>query len=94
MSAESASQDPDDLKPEYEFDYSKSTRGKYYSRMLSQGASIVVLDPDIAAAFRDSTSVNQALRSLIQVSETTQKLIHRPKRSRARRTSATPPAVG
>jgi hypothetical protein len=52
----------DDLRPEYDFDYSKAVRGKYYKRILREGANIVVLDPDIAKAFKDSDSVNLALK--------------------------------
>ena len=38
----------DDLRPEYDFDYSKAVRGKYCRRLLREGANIVVLEPDIA----------------------------------------------
>jgi hypothetical protein len=57
----------DDLHPEYTFDYSKAVRGKYYRRLLEEGANVVVLDPDVAKAFRNSTAVNDALRSLLKV---------------------------
>ena len=57
----------DDLRPEYTFDYSKAVRGKYYRRLLEEGANVVVLDPDVAKAFRNSTAVNDALRSLLKV---------------------------
>lgn len=55
--------DEDDLRPEY--DLSGGVRGKYYSRYM-EGTNIVLLDPDVAAVFHDSKSVNQALRVLIQ----------------------------
>ena len=55
----------DDIRPEYDFDYSKGVRGKYYKRLLKEGFSIVILDPDVAETFRDSSSVNEALRALI-----------------------------
>ncbi len=64
----------DEMRSEYTFDYSKAVRGKYYRRLLKEGANVVVLEPDIARAFRDSAAVNDALRSLLQVSETTQRL--------------------
>lgn len=54
----------DDLKPEY--DFSQGTRGKYVSR-LAEGANIVVLDSDVASVFPDSASVNDALRALAQI---------------------------
>ncbi|HHT9160347.1 MAG TPA: hypothetical protein ACFYEB_00615 [Candidatus Brocadiia bacterium] len=32
----------DELRPEYNFDYSKAVRGKYYKRILDEGATFVV----------------------------------------------------
>ena len=64
----------DELRPEYDFDYSKAVRGKYNKRLLEKGANVVVLDPDVAAAFRDSASVNEALRSLLNLTRSTQRL--------------------
>lgn len=52
---------------EYDFDYSTVVRGKYCRRLLKEGANVVVLDPDIAKAFRSSAAVNEALRSLVKV---------------------------
>jgi hypothetical protein len=75
-----------DIEPEYEFDYSKAVRGKYYRRLLSEKTNVVVLDPDVAKAFRGSAAVNEALRSLLKVSETTRRLTgprtHRVRASR------------
>jgi len=68
----------DELLPEYEFDYSKAVRGKYYPRLLKEGSNIVVLEPDIAESFRDSTAVNQALRSLLELTQSTKRLTSRP----------------
>ncbi len=67
----------DELRPEYSFDYSKAVRGKYCSRLLAEGANIAVLDPDIAEAFHDSVSVNTALRSLLDLTRSTQRLTRR-----------------
>ena len=72
----------DDLRPEYDFDYSKAVRGKYYKRLLREGANVIVLEPDIAEAFGDSATVNKALRSLLDFSRSTQ---HLTKRSSARK---------
>ncbi|MFI5396793.1 MAG: hypothetical protein ACHQ9S_14755 [Candidatus Binatia bacterium] len=71
---------PNDLRPEYAFDYSKAVRGKYYRRLIREGANVAVLEPDVAAAFRDSAAVNDALRSLLQVSEKTRRLTRRSSR--------------
>ncbi|MBI4588196.1 MAG: hypothetical protein HY725_05115 [Candidatus Rokubacteria bacterium] len=68
---------PDDMRPEYAFDYSKAVRGKYYRRLLKEGANVVVLEPDVAKAFRSSAAVNEALRSLLRMSEATRRLTSR-----------------
>ena len=67
----------DKMRPEYEFDYSTAVRGKYFRRLLREGANVVVLDPDVARAFRDSEAVNEALRSLLRMSEATRRLTTR-----------------
>jgi hypothetical protein len=72
----------DELRSEYTFDYSKAVRGKYYKRLMEEGANVVVLDPDIAAVFRDSASVNEALRSLLDLTRSTQRLTKRAGRVR------------
>lgn len=38
--------------------------GKYYAR-YKEGTNVVLLAPDIAEVFRDSTSVNAALRQFL-----------------------------
>ncbi|MFA4830023.1 MAG: hypothetical protein WC594_12470 [Thermodesulfovibrionales bacterium] len=64
----------DELRPEYNFDYSKAVRGKYYKRILEEGANVVMLEPDVAKAFVDSAAVNAALRSLLDLTKITQRL--------------------
>jgi hypothetical protein len=62
--------DHDDLRPEY--DLSKLTggvRGKYYERATA-GTTLVLLERDVAEAFPDGQTVNQALRALIKVAKT------------------------
>ena len=54
--------DKDELRPDY--DFSAGIRGKYAAR-YSAGTNLVLLEPDIAAQFPDSESVNRALRSLL-----------------------------
>jgi hypothetical protein len=70
-------QNTDELRPEYDFDYSKAVRGKYYRRLLDEGSNVAILDPDIAKAFHDSTSVNEALRSLLELTRSTKRLTSR-----------------
>jgi hypothetical protein len=56
----------DDLLPEY--DFSGAVRGKYYER-YRQGTNVILLDPDIAAVFRDSAAVNDTLRLLVSLAK-------------------------
>jgi len=56
----------DDLRPEY--DFSGGVRGKHY-RAYRAGTNVVVLEPDIAEAFPNATSVNQALRALLVIAK-------------------------
>ncbi len=74
----------DELRPEYDFDYSKAVRGKYYRRLLEEGSNVVVLEPDVAKAFRDSEAVNRALRSLLDITRSTRRLTNRSSGPRGR----------
>ena len=55
--------DPDMLE---EYDFSKGIQGKY-ARRYREGANVVVIEPDVAKFFPDHDSVNQALRSLVEI---------------------------
>jgi hypothetical protein len=59
--------DSDEMRPEY--DFSQGVRGKHYEAYRA-GTNVVFLDPDVAKAFADSASVNQALRLLLQLART------------------------
>ena len=67
----------DEMCDEYMFDYSKAVRGKHFQRLIKEGANVVVLEPDVAKVFRGSAAVNDALRSLLQVSKSTLRLTSR-----------------
>ena len=54
----------DDPRAEYALDYSQS-RPNRFAACMSGGAVAVVLDPDVAAVFDTSESVNRLLRSVI-----------------------------
>ena len=41
-----------------------AVRGKYYER-YREGTNVVLLEPDVAAVFHDSDSVNAALRQYL-----------------------------
>ena len=57
----------DEMRPEY--DFSQGIRGKHYQAYRA-GTNVVLLEPDIAAVFPDSASVNQALRLLVRLAKT------------------------
>lgn len=55
--------DRDDLRQEY--DFSRGARGKY-AASYAEGTNLILLDPDLAAAFPDSRSVSRALRAYLK----------------------------
>ncbi|MBG1264683.1 hypothetical protein [Nostoc commune] len=59
----------DELRSEYDFAQMEGgIRGKYIER-YHQGTNLVLLDPDVAQAFPNDKTVNEALRLLIQVAQ-------------------------
>ncbi len=53
-----------DMRDEY--DFRGAVRGNY-AQQYATGTNVVFLDPDVAAVFSDSKSVNEALRALVHV---------------------------
>jgi hypothetical protein len=59
--------DADELLPEYDAKLIRDgVRGKYAER-YAKGTTVVVLEPDVAAAFPDAAAVNAALRALLDI---------------------------
>lgn len=58
--------DFDDMRPEY--DFSGAVRGKHF-KSYREGTNVILLDSDVAQVFRDSESVNNALRALMHASK-------------------------
>lgn len=59
----------DELRPEYDETLLKNgVRGKYVQR-YRRGTNLVLLAPDVAAAFPTDEAVNNALRLLIKVAQ-------------------------
>lgn len=54
----------DELSSEYRFDYSQSKPNRFAAKM-SEGTVTIVLEPDVAAVFKSSETVNALLRSII-----------------------------
>jgi hypothetical protein len=87
MSPQTQPTDTDEMRPEY--DFSHGVRGKHYQAYRA-GTNVVFLEPDLAEAFPDSASVNQALRLLVRLAKTRALAGSRPNKalqptSRARR---------
>lgn len=66
MSQASNSRPEDEMQPEY--DFSSGVRGKHHEA-YRKGTNVVFLDADVAEVFRDSVSVNQALRLLMNLAK-------------------------
>ena len=56
----------ENIRPEY--DFTGAQQGKYADR-FAEGSNVVVLDPDVAALFSSSESVNKALRALAEIAQ-------------------------
>ena len=62
-----------------EYDFSGRVRGKYAARYRA-GTNVVMLNPDVAATFKDAEAVNRAHRATIAVVPTARR---RPRRVRS-----------
>ena len=60
------SQDSEQDTMREEYDFSDGVRGKHHEA-YRQGTNVVLLDPDVAKIFKDSATVNSALRMLAKV---------------------------
>jgi hypothetical protein len=67
----------DEILPEYDF---RNAPGNKYASRYAAGSSVVVLEPDVAAAFPTAQEANDALRALATIIEK-----HRPDRPSRRR---------
>ncbi len=63
----SRSPESDEIRPEY--DFSQGVRGKYAAR-FAEGTNLVLLEPDVAAEFRDAKAVNRVLRAYLKKQRT------------------------
>ena len=55
---------PEDMRREYRFDYEKAKPNRFAAQ-IEAGTIAVILDPDVAAVFKSSESVNALLRSVL-----------------------------
>ena len=72
MSTKKASKKPapDEMREEY--DLRGGVRGKFFAE-FQKGTNVVLLDPDVAKAFRTSEAVNRALRQFLSERGSTSK---------------------
>lgn len=57
----------DEIRKEYKReDLGRGVRGKYFQE-YKKGTNLVLLSPDVAKAFPNDDSVNEALRSLMKI---------------------------
>jgi hypothetical protein len=56
---------PNEMRPHYDFDYSKSRSNRFASRPKLGRVRSIVLEPDVAEVFHSSDEVNELLRSII-----------------------------
>ena len=54
----------EDMRPEYDFDYTKAKPNRFAGR-IAKDRLVVLLDPEVSKVFTDSESVNAVLRALI-----------------------------
>jgi hypothetical protein len=67
----------DELRPEYKrSDFGELVRGKYVEE-LKRSSNVVMLDPRVAKAFPTAEAVNEALLSLLDLTEKTARLTRR-----------------
>ena len=79
MKPKAAKESDDDLRKEYDFDFSKAERGRYARGLKDEGSNLVLVDPELAKSFPDSASVNAALRSVIEFAKLSAGLTRRAK---------------
>lgn len=65
----------DEMRDEYQFDYSKAKPNRFASQ-IGQDQLMIVLDPDVAAVFKTPESVNQVLRAIITLASKMEKGIN------------------
>ena len=61
-------EEPTGKRTPREYDFKGGLRGKYAGR-FAKGSNVVVLSPDVARVFPDSTSANRALRAFVDMME-------------------------
>jgi hypothetical protein len=88
MKSKKSDASKEELRPEYDFDFSKAERGRYAKRLKAEGSNLVLIDPDLAESFPDSAAVNAALRTVIEFAQRSAELTHHTGGSGTKRRAA------
>lgn len=75
QSADRAEGAPEDMLPEYHFDYTQA-RPNRFAGACESGSRVVLLDPDVAEVFTTNESVNSVLRALLATMPRKQEVDH------------------
>ena len=87
MKKASAKRMDNELRPVYDLSQLKGgVRGKYY-RQATAGTNLVLIEPELADIFRDTESVNRALRLLVDTAAAAAPLRRRRTNKRLKRTA-------
>lgn len=72
------------LRPEYKrTDFGKIVRGKYADRIRAE-SNVIVLDPKVAKMFPNDEAVNAALRGIMQIAETSARVVAQAAKRRSK----------
>jgi hypothetical protein len=55
----------DELRPDYQLDYAQAQPNRFAARM-AKGGRLVILEPDVADVFSESSTVNAVLKALLK----------------------------
>ena len=72
----------DEMRPEYDLRKLKFVGRGIYAERYRSGTNLVLLDPDIRAAFPDDESVNEALRVIAKAARQPSRATKRPASAR------------
>lgn len=77
-------EDLDELRPEYDLRKLKFIGRGIYAERYRSGTNLVLLEPDVRAAFPDDESVNEALRVIAKAANRQASRIHKAPRGKRR----------
>lgn len=79
-----------DMRPEYDFGSMRGgVRGKY-AKQYRAGSNLALLDPELAKAFPDDAAVNNALRTVLQITRVVRRRDNGPRQSNRKPRRASP----